>query len=60
MKGLGRWGKGMGPFITCVNYSLSPDHTGEGVIVHPELMVLNSIVLPHKDLTANFKNQIIL
>ena len=50
----------MGPFITCVNYSLSPDHTGEGVIVHPELMVLNSIVLPHKDLTANFKNQIIL
>ncbi|KAL5488681.1 hypothetical protein EMCRGX_G017659 [Ephydatia muelleri] len=41
---------------------LNPSITviGEGVIVHPELMVLNSIVLPHKDLTANFKNQIIL
>ncbi|XP_064388695.1 mannose-1-phosphate guanyltransferase alpha-like [Halichondria panicea] len=41
---------------------LNPSITilGEGVSVHSERMVLNSIVLPHKDLSNNYKNQIIL
>jgi len=32
----------------------------QGVTVQSELIVLNSIVLPHKELGASFKNQIIL
>ena len=34
--------------------------TGQGVNVQSELMVLNSIVLPHKELNTDFRNQIIL
>jgi len=33
---------------------------GQGVNVCSEQMVLNSIVLPHKDLAISYKNQIIL
>ena len=36
------------------------DPAGQGVTVHSELMVLNTIVLPHKELVTSFKNQIIL
>ena len=41
---------------------LNPSITilGEGVSVLGELMVLNSIVLPHKEINYSFKNQIIL
>lgn len=41
---------------------LNPSITilGQGVYLHSERMVLNSIVLPHKELSYDFKNQIIL
>ena len=34
--------------------------TGQGVSVNSEKMVLNSIVLSHKELAHSYKNQIIL
>lgn len=34
--------------------------SGEGVSVASGLIVLNSIVLPHKDITANVVNEILL
>ena len=33
---------------------------GQGVSVDSELIVLNTVVLPHKELTSSYKNQIIL
>lgn len=33
---------------------------GQGVTVQSELIVLNTVVLPHKELTSSYKNQIIL
>ena len=34
--------------------------TGEGVAIPGEVVVLNTIVLPHKELSGSYKNQIIL
>jgi mannose-1-phosphate guanylyltransferase len=41
---------------------LNPSITilGQGVTVQSELIVLNTVVLPHKELTSSYKNQIIL
>lgn len=41
---------------------LNPSITilGCNVQVPPEVIILNTIVLPHKDLSVSFKNQIIL
>ncbi len=44
----------------CVAYAYGFLFEGEGVTVASGLIVLNSIVLPHKDLVANVANEIIL
>lgn len=37
-----------------------PPPTGCNVTIPAEVVILNSIVLPHKELSRSFKNQIIL
>ena len=41
---------------------LNPSITilGRNVVVPPEVILLNSIVLPHKELSGSYKNEIIL
>lgn len=41
---------------------LSPSITvlGSNVLIPPETIILNSIVLPHKELSRSYKNEIIL
>ena len=50
------------PFSPFLSFSLSlhSPSPGQGVSVRSELMVLNSIVLPHKDINRGYHNQIIL
>ncbi|XP_008559570.1 mannose-1-phosphate guanyltransferase alpha-A [Microplitis demolitor] len=50
------------PPLFNINGKLNPSVSILGTSVHlaPEKILLNSIVLPHKELTKNFKNEIIL
>ena len=40
--------------------ALLPFLAGRNVTIPPEVIVLNSIVLPYKDLSSSYKNEIIL